>query len=162
MMRRFGLPVLPLVIGVMLGPQIERRLRQSLQLGGGDWTSLFIEPVAIVVGYTADRFGEVAVEHRLAEAKGPGTGPSDRQLDRGNSHVYAADALLTAMEPDDAELPVIGLRHRSPVGKLLPGSVFSRYWWNALTRCWPSNRTRADRSPSGEHVLADLLGDPHR
>jgi putative tricarboxylic transport membrane protein len=41
--------VLPLIIGVILGPRIERQLRQSLQLGGGDWTSLFTEPVAIVV-----------------------------------------------------------------------------------------------------------------
>jgi putative tricarboxylic transport membrane protein len=49
MMRRFGLPVLPLIIGVILGPRIERQLRQSLQLGGGDWASLFTEPVAIVV-----------------------------------------------------------------------------------------------------------------
>jgi putative tricarboxylic transport membrane protein len=49
MMRRFGLPVLPLIIGVILGPRIERQLRQSLQLGGGDWISLFKEPVAIGV-----------------------------------------------------------------------------------------------------------------
>jgi len=48
MMRRFGLPVLPLIIGVILGPRIERQLRQSLQLGAGDWGSLFTEPVAIV------------------------------------------------------------------------------------------------------------------
>ncbi|WP_197374679.1 universal stress protein [Mycolicibacterium baixiangningiae] len=40
--------------------------------------------------------------------------------------VYAADALLTAMERDDADLLVIGLRHRSPVGKLLLGSVSQR------------------------------------
>jgi putative tricarboxylic transport membrane protein len=38
-----------LIIGVILGPRIERQLRQSLQLGGGDWASLFTEPVAIVV-----------------------------------------------------------------------------------------------------------------
>jgi putative tricarboxylic transport membrane protein len=48
MMRRFGLPVLPLIIGVILGPRIERQLRQSLQLADGDWTGLFTEPVAIV------------------------------------------------------------------------------------------------------------------
>lgn len=47
MMRRFGLPVLPLIIGVILGPRIERQLRQSLQLGGGEWSGLFTEPVAI-------------------------------------------------------------------------------------------------------------------
>jgi len=48
MMRRFGLPVLPLIIGVILGPRIERQLRQSLQLADGNWIGLFTEPVAIV------------------------------------------------------------------------------------------------------------------
>jgi putative tricarboxylic transport membrane protein len=48
MMRRFGLPVLPLIIGVILGPRIERQLRQSLQLADGNWIGLFTEPVAII------------------------------------------------------------------------------------------------------------------
>jgi nucleotide-binding universal stress UspA family protein len=37
--------------------------------------------------------------------------------------VDTAQELLKAMERDDAELLVIGIRHRSPVGKLLLGSV---------------------------------------
>jgi nucleotide-binding universal stress UspA family protein len=37
--------------------------------------------------------------------------------------VDTADELLKTMERDDAELLVIGVRHRSPVGKLLLGSV---------------------------------------
>jgi nucleotide-binding universal stress UspA family protein len=37
--------------------------------------------------------------------------------------VDAAGELLTTMERDDAELLVIGIRHRNPVGKLLLGSV---------------------------------------
>ena len=37
--------------------------------------------------------------------------------------VYAADALLAAMDRPEAELLVIGIRHRNPVGKLLLGSV---------------------------------------
>ena len=35
MMRRFGLPVLPLILGVILGPRIEEELRKSLQLSDG-------------------------------------------------------------------------------------------------------------------------------
>jgi nucleotide-binding universal stress UspA family protein len=37
--------------------------------------------------------------------------------------VDIADELLKAMDRDEAELLVIGVRHRSPVGKLLLGSV---------------------------------------
>lgn len=37
--------------------------------------------------------------------------------------VDTAEELLEAMRRDDAELLVIGVRHRSPVGKLLLGSV---------------------------------------
>lgn len=37
--------------------------------------------------------------------------------------VDTAEELLNAMGRDDAELLVIGIRHRSPVGKLLLGSV---------------------------------------
>jgi nucleotide-binding universal stress UspA family protein len=40
--------------------------------------------------------------------------------------VDAAEELLKAMDRSDAELLVIGIRHRSPVGKLLMGSVSQR------------------------------------
>lgn len=49
MMRRFGLPVLPLILGVILGPRLEDQLRKTLKLSGGDPAGLFNEPIAIVV-----------------------------------------------------------------------------------------------------------------
>lgn len=48
-MRRYGLPVLPLVIGLILGPRAEEQLRQSLQLSAGDISGLWNEPIAVVV-----------------------------------------------------------------------------------------------------------------
>ena len=49
MMRRFGLPVLPLVLGVILGPRVEKELRTSLQLSDGQISGLFSEPMAVAV-----------------------------------------------------------------------------------------------------------------
>jgi putative tricarboxylic transport membrane protein len=48
MMRRYGLPVLPAIIGVILGPFAEEKLRQALQISNGDISGLF-EPISIVV-----------------------------------------------------------------------------------------------------------------
>lgn len=48
-MRRFGLPVLPLIIGVIIGPRAEIQLRRALQGGGGDPMHLVSEPMAVVV-----------------------------------------------------------------------------------------------------------------
>jgi putative tricarboxylic transport membrane protein len=49
MMRRFGLPVLPLILGVILGPRIEGQLRKSLQLSAGDPAGLLGEPIAVSI-----------------------------------------------------------------------------------------------------------------
>ena len=40
-MRRYGLPVVPAIIGVILGPVCEGRLRLALQASNGDWTTLW-------------------------------------------------------------------------------------------------------------------------
>lgn len=47
-LRRFGLPVLPLIIGVILGPLAEKQGRRALQLSGGDLSGLLGGPVAWV------------------------------------------------------------------------------------------------------------------
>ncbi|MFI6742472.1 tripartite tricarboxylate transporter permease [Nonomuraea sp. NPDC050451] len=48
-MRRFGLPVLPLIVGVILGPRAELQGRRSLQLSGGDLSGLLGGPVSYTV-----------------------------------------------------------------------------------------------------------------
>ncbi|MEW9551528.1 tripartite tricarboxylate transporter permease [Nonomuraea sp. NPDC050783] len=45
-MRRFGLPVAPAVIGMILGPMAEIQLRRALAIGAGDVTVLVRSPVA--------------------------------------------------------------------------------------------------------------------
>ena len=46
-MRRFGVPVLPLIIGVILGPRLEEQLSEALEISRGDYGTLVGEPVAI-------------------------------------------------------------------------------------------------------------------
>ncbi len=48
MMRRYGLPMLPAIIGVILGPFAEEELRQALQISNGDLGGL-ITPITVVV-----------------------------------------------------------------------------------------------------------------
>ncbi|GAA1502386.1 tripartite tricarboxylate transporter permease [Nocardioides humi] len=48
-MRRFGVPVLPLIIGVILGPLLEEQLTTALKISQGDVSTLWSEPVAVAV-----------------------------------------------------------------------------------------------------------------
>ncbi len=59
-MRRFGVPVLPLIVGVILGPNLELQLSQALALSQGDVSTLWGEPVAVVV-YVVIALGLLAV-----------------------------------------------------------------------------------------------------
>ena len=45
--RRFGIPVLPLILGVIIGPLMEVKMREALDLSNGDISGLFNEPLAI-------------------------------------------------------------------------------------------------------------------
>lgn len=48
-MRRYGLPVLPAVIGVILGPAAELQMRRALQLSDGSLIGLVNSPMAVTV-----------------------------------------------------------------------------------------------------------------
>ena len=89
-MRRFGLPVLPLIVGVILGPLVERKGRLSLQLTGGDISGLVGGPVAWVcyvlivialawplVGLVRSRLGRSggSGDHHDGPGSGDGQGP---------------------------------------------------------------------------------------
>jgi nucleotide-binding universal stress UspA family protein len=112
----------------------------------------------IVVGWSPDRYGEVAVAHALDEARLRGyrvlvvnATRGDALVDRrfagrdalalleetlaasGVEHELrqvmgsdVGDEVIAAAEQVDAAFIVIGLRRRTPVGKLLMGSVAQR------------------------------------
>ncbi|MEE1740927.1 tripartite tricarboxylate transporter permease [Streptomyces sp. BE147] len=48
-MRRYGLPVLPAVIGVILGPAAEQQLRRALQISDGSVSGLADTPFSVTV-----------------------------------------------------------------------------------------------------------------
>lgn len=45
-MRLFGYPIAPIVVGLILGPLAEQQLRRALAISQGDWTVLVQSPVA--------------------------------------------------------------------------------------------------------------------
>ncbi|MFG7943876.1 tripartite tricarboxylate transporter permease, partial [Streptomyces cacaoi] len=49
LMRRYGLPVLPAIIGVILGPSAEQQLRRALQISDGSVSGLVDTPFAVTV-----------------------------------------------------------------------------------------------------------------
>ncbi|MBD0413420.1 tripartite tricarboxylate transporter permease [Oryzicola mucosus] len=48
-LRRFGYPIAPVVVGLILGPMAEKSLRQALQISQGDPSALFKSWIAIVL-----------------------------------------------------------------------------------------------------------------
>lgn len=49
LMRLVGMPIPPLALGFILGPGLERALRQSLMLGQNEWIYLFQSPLALSI-----------------------------------------------------------------------------------------------------------------
>jgi nucleotide-binding universal stress UspA family protein len=112
--------------------------------------------VTVVVGYIPNEYGEAALETALAEARRRGlklvvvnTSKGDALVDtkfasqdtlrelegrfgdvehevRQTVGLDVAEELLKVADEVKAELLVIGMRHRTPVGKLLMGSVAQR------------------------------------
>ena len=47
-MRVVGVPIVPCVLGLILGPLIEQQLRRSLAISQGDWTVFVTHPISAV------------------------------------------------------------------------------------------------------------------
>ena len=91
MMRRYGLPLLPAIIGVILGPFAEEELRRALQISNGDLSGL-IEPV-LDRRLRHRRAGPVVADRPQAAApqgRSRGTGRG-RARDRGGPPPARAD-----------------------------------------------------------------------
>lgn len=114
--------------------------------------------MTVVVGYTPNEFGQIALAHGIDQARKRGTDlvvvnatrgdayadsryagkEQIADLDRGLASAevdYAirqsigpdvAEQVLSVVEEVSAELLVIGIRHRTAVGKMLMGSVAQR------------------------------------
>jgi len=52
LMRRFGFPITPMIVGAILGPLAEVQLRRALDIAGGDVLTLVSTPFTIVVYLT--------------------------------------------------------------------------------------------------------------
>jgi putative tricarboxylic transport membrane protein len=52
LMRRFGFPITPMIVGAILGPLAEVQLRRALDIAGGDVLTLVSTPFTIVVYVT--------------------------------------------------------------------------------------------------------------
>ncbi len=48
-MRKADFPLAPVILGLVLGPLMEKNLRRALILSGGDWGVLFSSPVAVAL-----------------------------------------------------------------------------------------------------------------
>ena len=49
LMRKFDFPLAPVILGLVLGPIMEKSLRRAMALSGGEWNVLFDSPIAIAL-----------------------------------------------------------------------------------------------------------------
>ena len=47
LLRKGGYPLAPVILGLVLGPLMEKNLRRALALSGGEWGVMFSSPLAV-------------------------------------------------------------------------------------------------------------------
>ncbi|MDJ0377881.1 tripartite tricarboxylate transporter permease [Cryobacterium sp. PH31-L1] len=105
MARRFGFPVLPIIVGAILGPEMERQLRRALQISAGDPAALLSEPLAVVVYTVIVVFLVVppvikALRRRFGRGAGPTDGPPEEEFDAFGTQTSDGSArVIRAVRP---------------------------------------------------------------
>jgi putative tricarboxylic transport membrane protein len=51
--RKTGIPLAPIILGLVLGPLMEKNLRRALALSGGEWDVLVSSPLAVAIWVVA-------------------------------------------------------------------------------------------------------------
>jgi putative tricarboxylic transport membrane protein len=47
LLRKIDVPLAPIILGLVLGPLMEKNLRRAMSLSGGEWGVLFDSPIAV-------------------------------------------------------------------------------------------------------------------
>ena len=74
-LRKLGVPLVPIILGILLGNQMEVNLRRALQVSDGDWLILVGSPLAIIIwaiaitGFVLPMFLGKRVKKRMKEAQ---------------------------------------------------------------------------------------------
>ncbi|KXS37008.1 MAG: putative tricarboxylic transport membrane protein [Halomonadaceae bacterium T82-2] len=48
-LRKLEIPLVPVILGMLLGPEVEKNLRHAMQISDGDWTILWSSPLSITL-----------------------------------------------------------------------------------------------------------------
>jgi putative tricarboxylic transport membrane protein len=81
LLRKLEVPLVPVILGILLGNQMEDNLRRALTISDGDWSILWASPLAIglwafaIAGFVAPmvfgRFVRPRAPAELAETADP-------------------------------------------------------------------------------------------
>jgi putative tricarboxylic transport membrane protein len=102
MMRRYGLPVLPAIIGVILGPFAEQKLRQALQISNGELSGL-ITPVSVVIYVIAALLLLAPLVRKLLPRRAgiPLLAEAAHEVEEAHHHHGLTDAVSVERHADD-------------------------------------------------------------
>jgi putative tricarboxylic transport membrane protein len=106
MMRRYGLPLLPAIIGVILGPRSEEELRQALQISNGDLGGL-VTPISLVVFAIVALILLYPLVRRLLPTKPliPVLSEAAHEVEEAHHHHGLTDSVSVERRPSAEERP---------------------------------------------------------